>query len=586
MAFDGLFLNRILTELEEDLIDAKINRVHQPDERTLTLKLNSHRRGNCMLLLSAHPQNARLQLSEARYENPAKPPLFAMVLRKYVEGGRIVSLSQAGLDRVAAIEIDARDEIGDRHRFHLIVEIMAKHSNVILCDENMTILAAIKPYGNAVSRYRRVLPGESYVAPPPSGKDNPLLLTEEEFADRLLENDLDLSLKQSLLQKIEGISPATAAELLYRSGIPADFALEEAGSHEFRRLFREIRSLIEADSRPTLSRGGGKTLDFYFQPLRHYEGEEISCSDLNSLLDAYFGAKEEENRFASKKASLLKIVSRFRDKSSRTVAKQRKELAAAVGGEKYRLYGEVLSANLYRVEDHSESVTLENFYENNKPLTIPLKKELTASENAGRYFKRYNKAKQSKNAIREHLERNEAEHSYLESICYEIEAAAGEEELSEIFKELKQSGYLKEKRDKKREKQIKPLSPIEVSCLGHTVLIGRNNRQNDKLTLRIAQKDDLWLHAKDIPGSHVIIRRGEKGEIPEEVIVRAAAFAAYHSKAKDAAKVPVDCTEVRHVKKPNGARPGMVIYFEQTTIMAVPEKERDESESEAGSTPD
>ena len=586
MAFDGLFLNRILTEIEEDLLDAKINRIHQPDERTVTLKLNSHRRGNCMLLLSAHPQNARLQLSEASYENPAKPPLFVMVLRKYIEGGRIVSLSQSGLDRVADIEIAARDEIGDKHRFHLLVEIMAKHSNVILCDEDMTILAAIKPYGSSVSRYRRVLPNEKYVAPPPTNKVNPLLLSEEEFCDCLLGNDLELSLKEALLKKIEGVSPVTVSELIYRVGLKADFPLEESGIYEFQRLFQALKELTEDEIKPTLCRDDKKTLDFYFQPLHCYEAKEIPCSDLNTLLDLYFGAKEEENRFASQKASLLKIATQFRDKSARTVLKQKKELAAAESGEKYRLYGEILSANLYRVEDHSKSVTLENFYDNNELLTIPLKEELTASENAGRYFKRYNKSKQSKNANREHLGRNEAEQSYLESICYEIDAAASEEELSEIRRELKQSGYLKERKDKNREKRPQSLPPIEVRHEGYTILIGRNNRQNDKLTLKIAQKDDLWLHAQDIPGSHVIIRRGEWGKIPVEVILKAASFAAFHSKAKDAAKAAVDYTEVRHVKKPNGARPGMVIYFEQTTVMAVPKQERAESEKEDGSIPD
>ena len=284
MAFDGLFLNRVLTEIEADLLDAKINRIHQPDGRTVTLKLNSHRRGSCTLLLSAHPQNARLQLSEVSRENPAKPPLFVMVLRKYIEGGRVVSLSQSGLDRVADIEIAARDEIGDKRVFHLIVEIMAKHSNVIFCDESMTILAAIKPYGSAVSRYRRVLPGDAYVAPPPSNKANPLLLTEEEFTDILLENDLEGSLRNALLKKIEGISPSTAAELIYRCGLPADFGLEEAGAYEFRNLFSCLKAFAAAESEPSLCRGGGRTLDFYFCPLLHYEAEPIPCSDLSDLL--------------------------------------------------------------------------------------------------------------------------------------------------------------------------------------------------------------------------------------------------------------------------------------------------------------
>ncbi len=575
MALDGLFLNRILTELADDLDDAKINRVHQPDRHTVTLKLNSHRRGGCALLLSAHPQNARLHLTERSFDNPAQPPLFAMVLRKHIEGGRVTGVSQMGLDRVADITVEARDDIGDIRSFHLIVEIMGKHSNIILCDDTMTILAAVKPYGNGVSRYRRVLPKEPYIAPPPTGKTNPLFLTEEEFGEVLLDGDLAVTLDKAMLRSLEGISPSTAAEIVYRSNIDETLLLEEAGSYELRALYTQMKGIIEGDTAPTLCRKNGKTVDFYDQPLRRYESERIAFADLSALLDSYFGAKERENVFASKKSSLLRVVTHHRDKTAKKAEKRRAELGRAIDGEKYRLYGELLSANLYRVADHAEDVTLENFYADGEEITIPLKRELTAAENAGHYFKRYNKAKQSRNAIREHLAKNEEDLAYLETLCFETEEAADDSDLEEIRRELAQSGYLKERKGGKKRRGERPLPPIETAYLGHTIRIGRNNRQNDRLTLNSAKKDDLWLHTKDIPGSHVIISRNG-GEIPEEVIVRAAGYAAYHSKARNAAKVPVDYTEVRHVKKPNGAKPGMVIYFEQTTIMAEPRKEPEE----------
>ncbi|MBQ1252630.1 MAG: NFACT family protein, partial [Firmicutes bacterium] len=398
MALDGLFLYKLLTETAEDLLDAKINRVHQPDRLSITLKLKSHTKGSCTLLMTAHPQNARLQLTNESYDNPRTPPLFAMVLRKHIEGGRITNISQNGLDRVADITIEARNEIGDLRERHLIIEIMGKHSNIILCDEDRTILAAIKQYGNNVSRYRQVLPHEPYILPPPSGKENPFFLTEEEFTEKLMDQNLALTIPKAILKTVEGISPQTAAEIAYRAGIENDFLLEEAGIYECQRIFEELQKLANEDIRPTLIKENGITTDFYFSPLAHYEGDAVAFDNLGELLDGYFGTKEKESAFFSRKTNLLKFISQLRDKTAKKAEKQEEELANAIDGEKYRLYGELLSANLWQVKNNIEEVTLENFYDNNAPITIPLKKELTAADNASIYFKRYNKAKASRNA--------------------------------------------------------------------------------------------------------------------------------------------------------------------------------------------
>lgn len=572
MALDGLFLNRLLTETAKDLLDAKINRIHQPDRLTVTLKLKSHTKGSCTLLLTAHPQNARMQLTNENYDNPRTPPLFAMVLRKHIEGGRITNISQTDLDRIADITIEARNEIGDIKEKHLIIEIMGKHSNIILCDEDMTILAAIKQYGSNVSRYRQVLPHEPYILPPPSGKANPFFLSEDELTEKLLHLDLSTVLPKALLKTIEGISPQTAAELAYRADIDANFPMEEMGAYEFQRIYEELQKLITGPSAPTLVTTEGLLKDFYFSPQYHYEGDLTPCDDLHELLDCYFSTKEKENAFASRKSNLLQFISRHRDKTAKKAEKQQEELDQAINGEKYRLYGEILSANLWQVKNNIEEVTLENFYEDNAPITIPLKKELTAADNASQYFKRYNKAKAARNAILEHLEKNRGELEYLESLCYQCETAINDDDLAATRSELTHSGYLKEKPNQKRnkEKYDAPLPPIETEYMGYTILIGRNNKQNDRLTLKTAQKDDLWFHTKDIPGSHVILRRKGNEDFPDEVVYRAAQYAAYHSKAQASPKVPVDYTEVKQVKKPNGAKPGMVIYFEQTTIMAEP----------------
>ncbi|MBR5328575.1 MAG: NFACT family protein [Firmicutes bacterium] len=572
MALDGLFLNRLLTETADDLMDAKINRVHQPDRLTVTLKLKTHTKGSCTLLLTAHPQNARLQLTNESYDNPRTPPLFAMVLRKHIEGGRITNISQTNLDRIADITIEARNEIGDIKEKHLIIEIMGKHSNIILCDENMDILAAVKQYGSNVSRHRQVLPHEPYILPPPSGKTNPFFFSEEELTDTIMALDLSTTLPKALLKTIEGISPQTAAEITYRAGLTESFPLEEMGIYEFRRIYEELQNLLNEPSVPTLVKTNGLLKDFYYSPSEHYDGELITCDDLHDLLDRYFGTKEKEGAFASRKANLLQFIFRHRDKTAKKADKQQEELDHAIDGEKYRLYGEILSANLWQVKNNIAEVTLENFYDNNAPITIPLQTELSAADNASRYFKRYNKAKAARNAILEHLEKNREELAYLESLCYQCETAINDDDLAATRSELMHSGYLKEKPNQKnkKEKFDAPLPPIETEYMGYTILIGRNNKQNDRLTLKTAQKDDLWFHTKNIPGSHVIIRKKDNEEIPEEVIYRAAQYAAYHSKAQSSPKVPVDYTEVKQVKKPNGAKPGMVIYFEQTTIMAEP----------------
>lgn len=570
MALDGLFLNRILTEIQADLIDAKINRVHQPQDTVVTLKLKSRKRGNCVLLLTAHPQNARMHFTESSYDNPKTPPLFAMVLRKHIEGGRITEVSQIGLDRVVDITIEARNEIGDIEEKHVVIEIMGKHSNIILCDQNRVILAAVKQYGSAVSRYRQVLPHEPYMLPPPTHKLNPFLMTQEEFEAALLTKELHLPLTKAVLQTVEGVSPQTAAELVYASNLSASFLLEQAGAYELRCVFQQIQQLLTAETVPTILYNEEKTLDFYYRPLLHYQGLSREAADLSVLLDNYFGAKERENAFQTRKAALKKIIGQHQAKTAAKVEKQKEELCHAVDGEKYRLYGELLSANLYQVANYVEEVVLENFYDGNRTTKVPLRKELTAADNASRYFKRYHKAKTARNAIREHLAENENELAYLESLYYQCESAQNDDDLAETRSEVIHSGYLKAKKQTKGEKRDAPLPPLETTYMGYTILIGRNNKQNDRLTLKTAQKDDLWLHTKNIPGSHVIIRKKDGEEIPEPVILRAAQYAAFHSKAKESPKVPVDYTEVKQVKKPNGARPGMVIYFEQNTIMAEP----------------
>ena len=570
MALDGLFLNRLLTELDGNLCGAKINRIHQPDKNTITIKLNQFQKGNFTLLISCHPQNARIQITEEILTNPQKPPLFAMVLRKHLEGGKILSLEQQGLDRVAILHIEGRNEIGEFERKKLILEIMGKHSNLILTNEKEEIIGAIKQYGSNLSRYREVLPHATYKAPPPQNKLNPFLMTEEEYAEQLFQQELSLPMERAIFQTIEGISPQTAAEILNRCGLTGTL-LDQAGSFELQKTFAAIKKLTECEIAPSIAIKNGKTKDFYFLPILHLSDEQIACDNLSTLLDLYFGRKERENAFESRRRNLEKQIESFRDRLAKKIEKQERELSHAIDGENYRRYGEILSAYIYQVPEHSAEVMLPDFYQQDTEIAIPLKPELSPAENAARYFRLYNKAKTARDAIKVHLSNNREELEYVESLCYAAANCSSDNDLQELKREMAVAGYLKESRMTKKEKGDVPLPPMETEYDGYTILIGRNNKQNDKLTLKTAAKDDLWFHTKDIPGSHVIIKKKQGQTIPDEVIAKAAQYAAYYSKAKEADKVPVDYTEVKQVKKPSGARPGMVIYFEQTTLFVRPE---------------
>ncbi len=574
MALDGLFYHKLLTELEPVLIGAKINKIHQPQATGITMKINSPQRGNCNLFLSAHPQNARLHLTEYPRENPQSPPLFCMVLRKHLENGRIISICQHGLDRVAEIEIEARNEIGDWERKTLIIEIMGKHSNLILLDQNKTILAGIKQYGSNVSRYRQVLPHTTYIAPQEQGKKNPFLLTEEELTSSLLENDITLSIDKALQKQVEGLSPLTAREIVKRSDL--DGAVESMGVYDFHRLFSSLADFSAAESQPTITISDEGLEEFYFLPLESFGENTLTFPSLSLLLDAYFKRKETANAFISRKRELLKNLQIKRDKLANKVQKQAEELEDAENGDRYRVFGELLSAYLFQVPNGEKEVVLENFYDNNAPLTIPLDPALSPQANAQRYFRLYNKKKTARDAIIQHLNTNREELTYLESLIAHGEMTEGAEELEILKEECQEAGYVKEKKRKNKEKPGQ-LPPYRFTYQEYEISVGRNNKSNDRLTLKTAAKDDIWLHVKDMPGSHVIVHKKGKETVPDNVLQRAAQIAAWFSKGRQSANVPVDFTEVNQVKKPTGAKPGMVIYFNQTTLYVDPVKPEEET---------
>lgn len=573
MALDGLFLHKLLTELAPTLTGAKINRIHQPEPYGVTLKLTSPQQGNCILFFSAHPQNARLHLTDYPRQNPANPPLFCMVLRKHLEGGRILSLHQHGLDRIVEIEVEARNEIGDKEKKILIFEIMGKHSNLILLNGERTILAGIKQYGTNVSRYRQVLPHIPYLAPQSQDKHNPFLLTEEEFSAALLSGATEAPIAAALQKKIEGLSPVTAREIVARSGVEG--MVETMGAYDYHRLFTALQDFAGAAPEPAITIAADGKEEFYYLPLTSWGQRIVPFPAIGLLLDTFYQKKEAGNAFQSRKRELLKVLGQKRERLANTVHKQQRELAEAENGERYRVFGELLSAFLFQVPNGAETVSLENFYDGNAPIVIPLDPALSPQNNAQRYFRLYNKKKAAKDAIARHLQDNQKELAYLDSLIAHGELAQNGEELAALREECREAGYIKEKKRKIKDKPgVMP--PHQFFYEGYEILVGRNNKGNDRLTLKTATKDDLWFHVKDIPGSHVILRRKDKENIPGHVVQKAAAIAAWFSKARQSGNVPVDCTAVKDVKKPAGAKPGIVIFFNQTTLYvdpATPEEE-------------
>lgn len=585
MPFDGLVLAAVQNELENKMAGARIERIYQPHKDELILLL--HRPGNRQrLVLSANAWNARVHLTDVSRENPITPPLFCMVLRKHLEGGRILHFEQAGLERVLIIRTESRDELGNPSEKHLICEIMGKHSNILLVDASTgTIIDGIKRYSHTVSRHREVLPGRPYLAPPAQGKSNPLNLTEEEFRLICLETPLDTPLVELLQRNFEGLSTVTCRELVYRSGLPPETLLDHCGDYELRALWKALQGVMAPTARgiftPCLLTGlKGEPVDFAALDLEHTEWSRRH-GEMNSLLDVFYTTREQLQRFNKNKKELSTLLSKELARLEKKLSIYTESLAETAGAEKLRLYGELLSANLYRLKQGNREAALENYYQEGSPLVvIPLDPQLTPSENCQAYFKKYGKAKKTRLAVGARIDQTREELDYLEGVKIALEQAGEPDELAEVRQELMEQGYLKplppqpgaKKVKKAKKERYIPKPYAFCSSDGFMLFVGKNNKQNDYLTLKMAGEEDIWLHTREIPGAHVIIRTEGK-EAPPSTLAEAAGLAAFFSKARGSKKVPVDYTLKKHVHKPRGARPGMVIYENQKTIMAVPDRE-------------
>ncbi len=544
MSFDGFFLHHMVEELRRELVNGRIQKINQPFEQELVLQIRSNRQSH-RLLLSAHPVFGRIQLTQTTFENPAHPSTFIMVLRKYLQGALIESIEQVENDRIVEITVSNKNEIGDHIQATLIIEIMGKHSNILLVDKSShKILEVIKHVGFSQNSYRTLLPGSTYIAPPSTESLNPFTVKEEKLFEILQTQETTAKHLQSLFQ---GLGRDTANEL--------ENILVSDKLSTFRNFFSQ-------ETKPYLTE-----TSFSPVPFENQVGEPFTS--LSDLLDTYYKDKAERDRVKQQASELIRRVENELQKNRHKLKKQEKELLATDNAEEFRQKGELLTTFLHQVPNDQDKVILDNYY-TNLPITIALDKALTPNQNAQRYFKRYQKLKEAVKYLTDLIEETKATILYLESVETVLNQA-GLEEIAEIREELIQTGFIRRRQREKIQKRKKPEQYLASD--GKTIIyVGRNNLQNEELTFKMARKEELWFHAKDIPGSHVVISGNL--EPSDEVKTDAAELAAYFSQGRLSNLVQVDMIEVKKLNKPTGGKPGFVTYTGQKTLRVTPDPEK------------
>ena len=544
MSFDGFFLHHMVEELRRELVNGRIQKINQPFEQELVLQIRSNRQSH-RLLLSAHPVFGRIQLTQTTFENPAQPSTFIMVLRKYLQGALIESIEQVENDRIVEITVSNKNEIGDHIQATLIIEIMGKHSNILLVDKSShKILEVIKHVGFSQNSYRTLLPGSTYIAPPSTESLNPFTIKDEKLFEILQTQETTAKNLQSLFQ---GLGRDTANEL--------ENILVSDKLSTFRNFFNQV-------TKPCLTE-----ISFSPVPFANQVGEPFTS--LSDLLDTYYKDKAERDRVKQQASELIRRVENELQKNRHKLKKQEKELLATDNAEEFRQKGELLTTFLHQVPNDQDQVILDNYY-TNQPITIALDKALTPNQNAQRYFKRYQKLKEAVKYLTDLIEETKATILYLESVETVLNQA-GLEEIAEIREELVQTGFIRRRQREKIQKRKKPEQYLASD--GKTIIyVGRNNLQNEELTFKMARKEELWFHAKDIPGSHVVI----SGNLDpsDEVKTDAAELAAYFSQGRLSNLVQVDMIEVKKLNKPTGGKPGFVTYTGQKTLRVTPDPEK------------
>ena len=580
MPLDALCLSGVIHELNTSLAGARVDKIYQPGRDEVVLALRTQSVGNVRLLLSANPAHPRLHLTTLPLENPEKPPMFCMLLRKHLSGARLLELVQPPLERAAVLRFEALNELGDRVERRLVLEAISHKTNLVLLDGDGRILDCIRHTGGDVTTGRILQPGMFYRLPPGVDKENPLTADRERLESLLSAAPEEAQSDKWLLDTFGGLSPLICRELVHQAAGATDARLHTLGPQGQARLLDRLEGLKEivtsGQYTPTMISLEGHPKDFTFLPVGQYEGaaQVEDWPAFSPLLDAFFEQRERQDRIKQRGQDLIKSVTNARDRTARKLANQEKELAATKNRDRLRQLGDILTSNFYQMEKGMARLRAVDFYDpEGKEIDIKLDPLLTPQQNAAKYYKDYNRAKKAEEMLTIQLEKGRKELDYLNSVLENISLAEGERDLAEIRQELADTGYLRrpgKAKDRGRQVVSKPME--FMSTAGLRISVGKNNSQNDLLTCKLAGKGDIWFHTQKIHGSHVILWTG--GEAPDlQSLNEAAILAAWFSQARESSKVPVDYTPVRYVKKPGGARPGMVIYTTYETAQVTPDGE-------------
>ena len=572
MALDGIVMANLTAEMNHRLEGGKIAKIAQPekDELLFTIK---NQKNTWRLLISASASLPLVYFTETNKQSPMTAPNFCMLLRKHIGNGRILKVSQPGLERILCMEIEHLDELGDKRVKKLIIEIMGKHSNIIFCNEDGMILDSIKHISAQVSSVREVLPGRTYFIPQTTEKKDPLSITQEEFSEVI--RNTPAPIQKALYLKLTGFSPIMGHELCHLASIDGDHSANEITDAEMLHLYgtfsRMVEDIRQNNFMPNIIYRNEEPVEFSALPMSCYEGDgyqAVSFESISSLLETYYAAKNTITRIRQKSVDLRKIVQTALERNYKKFDLQEKQLKDTEKKDKYKVYGELLNTYGYELSGGEKKLTCLNYY-TNEEITIPLDDQLSAKENAKKYFDKYNKLKRTFEAVTEQIRETKLEIDHLESVSAALDIALKEEDLVQIKEELMEYGYIKHRRagDKKPKVTSKPFHYI--SSDGFHIYVGKNNYQNEELTFKVASGNDWWFHAKGIPGSHVIVK-SEGREVPDRLYEEAAALAAYYSKGREGDKVEVDYIQKKQIKKVTGAAPGFVIYHTNYSMVAEP----------------
>lgn len=582
MALDGITTSAIVSELKPALVGGRIDKIHQPVADEIRMTIRGLGSGAKKIIISANSAHPRIHLTESTRENPMTAPLFCMVMRKHIAGGKIVDICQPNFERIIILRVESANEMGDITTKNLILEIMGKHSNLILTDENGKILDSIKRVTHEKSSVREVLPGKEYVFPPSQDKKNPL---EAERGDFLFSLHLQegRKLQEFIYQTYTGISPIMAGEICSRAGLDSSNSCQETTIEEGEKLYdafdKTMAEIKSATYQPAIyyQKENNRIVDFAVLEMTQFSGlQKRSFDSVSALLESFYQERDNAAHIRQKAHDMRRLVMSNIERCVKKKEIQLKTRRETKGMDQWKKKGELLTANIYAVPQGVTTFKTIDYYESDMPeIEIAIDPAKTPAENAQKYFSKYNKAKRTLAALEIQEKQNEEELVYLESVLNALENAKDDADLSEIRTELAESGFIRRQVQKKGAQKPKKSKPLHyVSSDGYDIFVGKSNLQNDELTLRMAEPTDIWMHTKDIPGSHVIIRTNGQKELPEATMEEAANLAAFYSKAKNSSMVPVDYTQRKNIKKPNGAKPGMVIYLTNRTIYITPDENR------------